>query len=255
MSWKYPLTIALCLSISACASKPKKDMSGEEAIKVAQTHIVSGGSAIAIRLTYEGELCRVAIVRLRKVINGKLDEKNSTVLSAGSSNYQVAGLSDKAISQDKFLFNKVTFEKRFAELTNTKISQAFKPIAAGDYLLTSARCNTTRNMTVGMGEDMEDIIVKALFNPKKKPLLGLNFIHIGNGELVDAGILELKHLPETMRSAPSNGAFVMAYPATARFQNALDEKFPEITARIKFTRFDMNLELMSELIKNMAAAE
>ena len=253
LNYRILLLVFVCIFSVSCTNSKKNDINSDEAVNFFQNTISQKGAAIAVRVVYEGRFCQSTTIRLRQIVGDTLDQKNYTNVYSGRDNYTIAGLSDKAISQTKWVFGKsdkwflgkVTFETISEKLTNKTIATAFSPIAPGDYILTGLECNIDANARVSMGENGHDTFFSDLFSREKLPVAGANFIHIDKNELVDAGILDIRHQTSHSFLFSSNSGTAEGSLTSARFQDYLNNHFPDLAKKIKFTHFEAEKSLIS----------
>ena len=253
LNYRILLLVFVCIFSVSCADNKKNDINSDEAVNFFHNTISQKGAAIAVRVVYEGRFCQSTTIRLRQIVGDRLDQKNYTNVYSGRDNYTIAGLPDKAISQtkwflgksDKWFLGKVTFETISEKLTNKTIATAFSPIAPGDYILTGLECNIDANARVSMGENGHDTFFSDLFSPEKLPVAGANFIHIDKNELVDAGILDIRHQSSHSFLFGSNTGTAEGSPTSARFQDYLNSHFADLAKKIKFTSFEVEKSLAS----------
>ena len=253
LNYRILLVVFVCFFCGNCTNSNKKDINSDEAINLFQNTISKKGAAISVRVIYEGRYCQTTTIRLRQIVGDRLDQKNYTNVYSGRDNYTIAGLPDKAISQtkwflgksDKWFLGKVTFETISEKLTNKTIATAFSPIAPGDYILTGLECNIDANARVSMGEIGHNTFFADLFSPEKLPVAGANYIHIDKNELVDAGILDIRHQSSHSFLFGSNTGTAEGSPTSARFQDYLNSHFADLAKKIKFTSFEVEKSLAS----------
>ena len=258
LNYRILLLVFVCIFSVSCADTKKNDINSDEAVNFFQNTISQKGAAIAVRVVYEGRFCQSTTIRLRQIVGDRLDQKNYTNVYSGNNDYTIAGLSDKAISQTKWVFGKsdawflgkVTFETITEKLTNKAIAKAFSPIAPGDYILTGLDCNFDANARVSMGESEHDTFIVDLLSPEKIPVAGANYIHIEKNDLVDAGILDIRHQSSHNFLFGSNSGTAEGSLTSARFQNYLYTHFADLAKKIKFTRFEAEKNLSSETPEN-----
>ena len=101
------------------------------------------------------------------------------------------------------------------------------------------------NARVSMGESNNDTFITDLFSPEKLPVLSANYIHIEKNELVDAGILDIRHQSSHSFLFGSNTGTAEGSPTSARFQDYLNSHFADLAKKIKFTRFEVEKSLAS----------
>lgn len=254
------LAVSICLFAVSCSSSNKKDITDSEAIGFFKETISQKGASMVVRVVYDGQFCQYSSIRLRKIVDGKIDQKNYAEIYSGNDNYIVAGLSDKAIARtkwifgksDKWFFGEVTFDTVTAKLSNQTIVAAFSPIAPGDYILTGLTCKNGSGNSVSMGEKENNDIITLLFSSEKRPVLGFNFIHIDKNELVDAGVLNLRHTGGEIFPFGGERGMVEGSAVAPRFQDFLNSHFKDVAKQIKFTHFDIDKSLTSELAANEA---
>ena len=260
LRYQYILAVFICLFAVGCSSSNKKDITDSETIGFFKENISQKGASMVVRVVYDGQFCPYSSIRLRKIVDGKIDQKNYSEIYSGNDNYIVAGLSDKAIAQtkwlfgksDKWFFGKVTFDTVTAKLTNQTIAASFSPIAPGDYILTGLTCKNGNGASVSMGEKENQDIITLLFLSKKRPVLGFNFIHIDKNELVDAGVLNLRYTGGEIFPFGDERGMVEGSAVAPRFQDFLNSHFGDVAKQIKFTHFDIDKSLTSELATNEA---
>lgn len=253
LNYRILLLVFVCIFSVSCTNSKKNDINSDEAVNVFQNTISLKGAAIAVRVVYEGRFCQSTTIRLRQIVGDRLDQKNYTNVYSGRDNYTIAGLPDKAISQtkwilgksDKWFLGKVTFETITEKLTNKTIATAFSPIAPGDYILTGLECNIDANARVSMGENGHDTFFSDLISREKLPVAGANFIHIDKNELVDAGILDIRHQSSHSFLFGSNTGTAEGSVTSARFQDYLNNHFADLAKKIKFTHFEAEKSLIS----------
>ena len=253
LNYRILLLVFVCIFSVSCTNSKKNDINSDEAVNFFQNTISQKGAAIAVRVVYEGRFCQSTTIRLRQIVGDRLDQKNYTNVYSGRDNYTIAGLPDKAISQtkwilgksDKWFLGKVTFETISEKLTNKTIATAFSPIAPGDYILTGLECNIDANTRVSMGENGHDTFIVDLLSPEKIPVAGANYIHIDKNELVDAGILDIRHQSSHSFLLGSNTGTAEESVTSARFQDYLNSHFADLAKKIKFTSFEVEKSLAS----------
>ena len=253
LNYRILLLVFVCIFSVSCTNSKKNDINSDDAVNFFQNTISQKGAAIAVRVVYEGRFCQSTTIRLRQIVGDRLDQKNYTNVYSGRDNYTIAGLPDKAISQtkwilgksDKWFLGKVTFETISEKLTNKTIATAFSPIAPGDYILTGLECNIDANTRVSMGENGHDTFIVDLLSPEKIPVAGANYIHIDKNELVDAGILDIRHQSSHSFLLGSNTGTAEGSVTSARFQDYLNSHFADLAKKIKFTSFEVEKSLAS----------
>ena len=253
LNYRILLLVFVCIFSVSCTNSKKNDINSDDAVNFFQNTISQKGAAIAVRVVYEGRFCQSTTIRLRQIVGDRLDQKNYTNVYSGRDNYTIAGLPDKAISQtkwilgksDKWFLGKVTFETISEKLTNKTIATAFSPIAPGDYILTGLECNIDANTRVSMGENGHDTFIVDLLSPEKIPVAGANYIHIDKNELVDAGILDIRHQSSHSFLFGSNTGTAEGSVTSARFQDYLNSHFADLAKKIKFTSFEVEKSLAS----------
>lgn len=185
----------------------------------------SGGqmSAMVVRIWKDGRECPTGRARLRPYRNGQLD----------TSRYVEIGRFNNAENLEDFprmLGNMVTLNisKLQDDMRAKPLKESLVSIAPGRYVLTWITCRNG-NSSEWIGVDKPVFIFKE--SGRMVPVKGANVIDVRPGEVVDAGVLEIRS--DQVGFFEAQTASVAAQPAPPHERDALRE----IVSKFRSTTF------------------
>ncbi|MFC5759488.1 hypothetical protein [Rhizobium sp. GCM10022189] len=228
--------IAALTVLSSCAANPnslKMSESAKAAGKRAQSMVQEKGAAAVVRVSWDGVYCARGRVRLQKVVDGRIDPGPFVEIGQPTGVYGNAALKDFAkLSLQMMTFNLPAVAKAAAV---EDIRTSFRAIESGRYIITMVYCdNGNNNAAMGsanlgwMGENGDKPQI---------PLLGDNSIVIGQGEIVDAGIVDIVSTGSTGFLFGRDTARLAGSEAPQPMREAMKLNLPEVYARTTYTRF------------------
>lgn len=234
----YTLGIISCgVIISSCGAR--KDYSATEITKLSSNQ----ASRAAVRVIANGRECLIGNVRVRQLIDGKIDYNRFSFLSSSGNPYSVVGLTDK--TKKRFTWPDFGSKKASLEKLNAKdILDSFKILKPGRYVITEVSCYTEDKITNWIGETE-----KTFFGTKPakviKPVLGANYFELKENEWLDLGSIELKGFEVSYRQYIGMS---LPYPANEKLKEILNTRFPNLAKNITFgTARAMPLSVLSQL--------
>ncbi|UXN05844.1 hypothetical protein [Bartonella sp. HY761] len=234
----YTLGIISCgVIISSCGAR--KDYSVTEITNFTN----SQASRATVRVfAYERE-CLAGSIRVRQLIDGKIDYRQFTILSSSGRHYGVVGLTDK--TKRMATFPDFGSKKASLEKLNAKdIIDSFTVLKPGRYVITEVKCFTNGQHSEWIGETE-----KTFFGTKTaeviKPVLGANYFELKENEWLDLGSIELKGFEVSYRQYIGMS---LPYPANEKLKEILNTRFPNLAKNITFgTARAMPLSVLSQL--------
>ncbi|MGR9169318.1 hypothetical protein [Rhizobium sp. KDH_Rht_773_N] len=228
--------IAALTVLSSCAANPnslKMSESAKAAGKQAQSMVQEKGAAAVVRVSWDGVYCARGRVRLQKVVDGRIDPGPFVEIGQPTGVYGNAALKDFAkLSLQMMTFNLPAVAKAAAV---EDIRTSFRAIEPGRYIITMVYCdNGNNNAAMGaanlgwMGEKGDKPQI---------PLLGDNSIVIGQGEIVDAGIVDIVSTGSTGFLFGHDTARLAGSEAPQPMREAMKLNLPEVYARTTYTKF------------------
>jgi hypothetical protein len=183
---------------------------------------------IFVRVLKDGESCR-GVARLRPYNGGRIDM--GRFVDVG----YVTSLDGKAQLQvmGEVLVKELTldFKSLFSEMNKNRKDQ-FVSIAPGTYVMTNILCQQGNRKT-WIGSDHSNLF--AAETGLAAPIKGANVIDVGSGEILDAGILEIKS--DEVGFFETRTASVMAAPTPENEQEQIREIFQGAGMKLRFTTF------------------
>jgi hypothetical protein len=180
-------------------------------------------SAIVVRIWKDGRECPTGRARLRPYRDGQLD----------TSRYVEVGRFSNAEGLEYFpqmLGNMVTLNisKLKDDMTAKPLKESLVSIAPGRYVLTWITCRHG-NSSEWIGVDKPTFLFKE--SGRMMPVKGANVIDIRPGEVIDAGVLEIRS--DNVGFFEAQTASVVAQPAPPHERDALRE----IVSKFRSTTF------------------
>lgn len=229
---KAGATIILASALSACTTYSDTDL-GEGAKEVANNApymVKKNSAAIVVRVSESSSYCGSGQVVLNKIVNGKIDNSQSVTVG------QVATGDLKDFGRmylHVLTFNLPAITK---EVDKGDIRTSFRAIAPGSYVATYASCNMGQSR-VWMGGNEGGTLFSPAAPPMLRPLAGSNHIVIGEGQIVDAGFLNIQVLQSDLRPNGRGIAVLIGSEAPANFREAIRKNLPDLYPKITYTKF------------------
>jgi len=183
---------------------------------------------IFVRVLKDGEGCR-GVARLRPFKGGQLDR--SRFVDIG---YVVETDSKPQLEAIGELLGKgatLDFKGMFASMNKSRKDQ-FVAIAPGTYVMTNILCDQGQRKT-WIGGDHSNLF--AAETGQASPIKGANIIEVRPGEILDAGILEIKS--DSVGFFETKTASVAAAPTPEGEQQQIREIFQGTGRKLRFTTF------------------
>jgi hypothetical protein len=233
---KMGMLMALASALSACGtySSTQLGAGAKEVAKAAPGMAKDAGAAIVIRVSLSGSYCANGQVVLNKIVDGKIDKNQSVTIGQVGSGNLGDGLKDIGKMYVRFLTLNVPAIVK--EVDKGDIRTSYRPIAPGSYVATYASCSIGRTQAT-MGGNEGGSLFKAPPPPVLRPLLGANYIVIGNGQIVDAGILDIKVLSQQYRFTGPGIAMLIGSEAPPVFRETIRKNLPELYPKITYSKF------------------
>lgn len=187
---------------------------------------------IFVRVLKDGEGCR-GVARLRPFKGGQLDR--SRFVDIG---YVVETDSKPQLQAMGELLGKgatLDFKGMFAS-TNKSRKDQFVTIAPGTYVMTNILCDQGQRKT-WIGGDHSNLF--AAETGQTTPIKGANIIDVKPGEILDAGILEIKS--DQVGFFETKTASVIAAPTPESEQEQIREIFQGTGKKMRFTTFRVGI--------------
>ncbi len=190
---------------------------------VASSERGGGMSAMVVRIWKDGRECPTGRARLRPYRNGQLD--TSRYVEVGRFN-NAEGIEDFP----RMLGNMVTLNisKMRDDMRAKPLKESLIPIAPGRYVLTWITCRNGQ-ASEWIGVDKPVFVFKE--SGRMMPVKGANVIDVRPGEIVDAGVLEIRS--DKVGFFEARTASVVAQPAPPHEREALRE----VASRFRSTTF------------------
>jgi hypothetical protein len=187
-------------------------------------------SSIVVRVAVDGEHCPAGQVRLRPFRNGLPDPDRFVTVG------QVNALSDlphaEGFGQALVKMATLNVSGLWKDWSTKDPRVSFVRVDPGEYLVTWVNCDRG-NRRDWIGGDHPTLLANARYSP---PVLGANLIRIRPGEIVDAGILELRTVQKAGFLTRATGR-VVAHPTPEALRAAFQEAAPDAYRRMTFTTF------------------
>ncbi len=207
------------------ASPTSSAQSKEPRKKAAAASEQSGGqmSAMIVRIWKDGRECPTGRARLRPYRNGQLDPSRYVEVGRFSN---ADGLEDFP----RMLGNMVTLNisKMRDDMTAKPLKESLVPIAPGRYVLTWITCRHG-NSAEWVGVDKPVFLFKE--SGRMAPVKGANVIDVRPGEIIDAGVLEIRS--DDVGFLAAQTAKVTAQSAPPHERDALRE----VASKFRSTNF------------------
>jgi hypothetical protein len=219
----------LCGCVDINSTKLSED--AKASAVASETMVKQKGAAVVARITWSQKYCTNGTAQLNRIVEGRISDEFYTVGEVRPpSDKDRNGLAELGKAYVHFL------TLNFAALPKgVDIRTAFVPIEPGTYVVTRVECTYGRTRAVLGGERLPSLFEKPVkYTPK--PVLGDNYITIGNGEIVDAGILDLDVI-EDAHFFGDGKARIIASEAPPVFREAIKQNLPELYPRITYKRF------------------
>jgi hypothetical protein len=180
-------------------------------------------SIIVVRIWKDGRECPTGTARLRPLRDGQLD--TSRYVDIGRFN-KLNGIENAG----RALGNMVTLNiSALLEAAKTRpLKESLIPIAPGAYVLTWISCNHG-NSREWIGVDRPIFVFQE--SGRVAPVKGANHIEVRPGEVIDAGVLEIRS--DEVGFFEQSTASVVAQPAPPHERDALRE----VASNVRFTTF------------------
>jgi hypothetical protein len=226
--------LALALGMASCVSDPYREPLTAQARQELGNVAANAGrmdSSIVVRVAKDGSHCPSGQVRLRPLRNGLPDPQRFVTVGQVNALVDMPYAEAFARSTVKMLTFDVSGLWKDASVKDARV--AFVAIEPGEYLVTWVNCSNG-DRKEWMGDDHPNAVASGRYSP---PVLGANLIRIRPGEIVDAGILEIR----TTRTAgflTRATARVVAHPTPEPLKEAFKEAAPDVYRRMTFTSFE-----------------
>ena len=184
---------------------------------------------IVVRVWKDGSACPKGVARLRPLKGGQLDMSRFVEIGYVTSFDGKPGLQ----AMGEFFAKSATlnFKSIFADFKNT-VSERFVSIAPGSYVMTSINCQYG-NSKASMGDDHANLFVAE--TGRAFPIHGANTIDVRAGEILDAGILEIRS--DAVGFFETKTATIVAMSTPASEQEELRQAFGDTGGKIRFAAF------------------
>jgi hypothetical protein len=184
----------------------------------------TGMSAMVVRIWKDGRECPTGRARLRPYRNGQLDTRSYVEIGRFNN---AEGIEDFP----RMFGNMVTLNisKMQDDMAAKPLKESLVPIAPGRYVLTWITCRNGQ-ASEWIGVDKPVFVFKE--SGRMMPVKGANVIDVRPGEIVDAGVLEIRS--DKVGFFAAKTASVVAQPAPPHEREALREvasKFRSTTFR------------------------
>jgi hypothetical protein len=192
-----------------------------------------GTSLILARVWMDGRECPTGTARLRPLRGVQMDMSRFVEIGFVKSVDGKAGL--QAFGQ--MLGQMVTLDLRSMwNDTFRDLKDRFMPIAPGSYVMTAINCTGNGNSWIGI--DRANFF--AAETGQAIPIKGANVIEVRPGEILDAGIVEIRS-DEVGWFQKATG-WVAAAPAPPDQQAKLREAFASVGPRLRFSTFRVGMQ-------------
>jgi hypothetical protein len=186
----------------------------------------SGPSVIVVRIWKDGRECPTGAARLRPLRGTELDPNRYVDIGRISEFERRDPIERTQHALRNMLTLDITTMMNDARMKSLKDS--LMPIDAGSYVLTAISCNWG-NAQEWIGVDRPVFLFRE--SGRFSPVKGANFIEIRPGEVIDAGVLEIRSDEVGFFSAQTG--YVAAQPAPPHERDALRD----VAGKIRFTTF------------------
>ena len=228
---------ASLLILTGCVSTGTQ--TGESLAKTPEqlvdSYIKEKGAAIVTRVAHDRNTCSASQARLRRITGGKLDRQNFVLVEQVSAEIGASylGALSRHFGAVLTMSSKESEQKADNYLKNNPIS--FAAIAPGNYVVTWIKCDYGNGSNIQLGADLPSLDNQE--NPNIAPIPGASHIVIRQGQIVDAGSLNIVvNTPNPdVPSEKTGKAEAIVTPRDHR--NALKTEFPELHKRVRFTTF------------------
>jgi hypothetical protein len=219
-----------CLSVATCWGMTA--VSAKESATKPHRRVETGAGQSAIivtRIWKDGNACPRGVARLRPLRGTQLDmsrfvDIGYVTLADSRPQLQAMGeLLSRGFSLD--------FKGLFADV-NKGLSDRFVPITPGAYVMTSISCQYG-NGKAWIGDDHSNLF--AAESGRATPIKGANVIDVRSGEILDAGILEIRSDKVGLFQATTGSVVAAQAPENERAQ--LREVFRDAGAKLRFSNF------------------
>jgi hypothetical protein len=184
---------------------------------------------MVVRVWKDGNACPKGVARLRPLKGGQLDMSRFVEIGYVTSFDGKPGL--QAMGEFFAKGATLNFQGIFADVKNT-VSERFVPIASGTYVMTSINCQYG-NSKASMGDDHANLFVAE--TGRAFPIHGANTIDVRAGEILDAGILEIRS--DAVGFFETKTASVVAMSTPASEQAELRQALGDAGGKIRFSNF------------------
>ena len=226
----------LVVGLGACQTTNPDGLSQkahDQAQKV-DAQLQQSGAVIVTRVTNKGGSCPLAEVRLRPVLNGRIDP--SVFYTVGQTR-SISGQSHLA-GMSSLMWRAATFQisSVMEDIFPKDGSTSFVAIPPGDYFVTSATCDYGNGSITRLGADYPNAFTSE--TGVIGPVPGANFIHVRQGDILDAGILDIVETgttPGLLVDGKIGKAVAMSVPEN--YRQILQRELPDLYRRMRFTTF------------------
>jgi len=183
---------------------------------------------IIVRVWKDGQPCQ-GMARLRPLKGGQIDMSrfvNIGYVTSFDTKPQLEAMANffgQALTLD--------FKGINSELMK-EFKDQFVPIEPGSYVMTNITCTSGRNKS-WIGDDRANPFASE--SGSATPILGANVIDVRPGEILDAGIIEIRS--DDVGFFERKTGAVAASPAPAQEQAKLREMFPDAGKKLRFSAF------------------
>ena len=227
------LTLTVFMLSGCVMTEAGVNAPSQKADNLLDSYITAKGAAIVTRVSLADTSCLMSQSRLRKVVNGKIDQKEVVTISQLAPDAGNSYLNSLKMRIGGILFTSGEGEKKANDyLKNNPLS--FSEISPGNYVVTWLKCEH-KDGNIQLGADFPGQTDTE--KNKIEPLIGANSIQIGKGQLIDAGTLKIEiFVPDASKPDQKKGR-VKAVETPKNQRDLLKQELPEIYKRVRFATF------------------
>ena len=241
---KCAALVSAFATLASCAGNPNSPTmgtDGKDAARQADAMVASKGAAVVVRVSIDGSFCASGIVRLQKVIDGKIGSGPFTEIGQPTGVYGADAVM-KQFARTTGQMLTLNVSKLLKENSLRDIRTSFRPIEPGRYAVTMISCRNG-NYNASMGSPNVGLFGVQGTEPQFT-LLGDNTITIGKGQIVDAGVIDVVPIGGARLSSRNGQARLVGSQAQQTFRDALRLNVPDVASRIIYTKFTADYALL-----------
>ena len=229
----FYLTLCTPFLFGCVTANPENGSVSQKPEDFLDSYIKAKGAAIVTRVSLADRTCLKSQVRLRKIVNGKLDIKDAVTIEQISAEQSGSYLSALKMRIGNMPILSRDSQKKTDEFLKNN-PDSFSEITPGTYAVTWLKCEHKEG-NIQLGADFPDS--KDADTISVEPLIGANSIIVPKGQIIDGGILSIEiFVPDQTKPNQKKGR-VKAVATPESQKNLLKNELPEIYKRIRFTTF------------------